>query len=213
VLIAAHVARMLVSAPVADDVLIRYAFNPALYSPGFLSLHHLDPGPLWLRVVPFVSYIFLHGDLTHLAINCVWLLAFGPVVARRFGGGLFLSFFLLCGIAAAAAQLACSWGQFEPVIGASGAISGLMAAGIRMVPVPGPRFESEPLLPLVSSRVLLFTAIWAAVNVVAGLTGFTGVGTEVRLIAWQAHLGGYFCGLLLATPFDRISRHDSVTVA
>ncbi|HEY1711172.1 MAG TPA: rhomboid family intramembrane serine protease [Rhizomicrobium sp.] len=213
VLIVAHVARMLVPAPLADDILVRYAFNPALYSPGFLTLHHLDPGPLWQRAVPFVSYMFLHGDLTHLAVNCVWLLAFGPVVARRFGGARFLSFFFLCGIGAAVAQLVCSWGTFEPVVGASGAISGLMAAGIRMVPLPGARFETEPLLPLASSRVLLFTGIWAVVNVVAGMTGFTGVGTEVRLIAWQAHLGGYFCGLLLSGPFDRISRRDSITVA
>jgi len=88
-----------------------------------------------------------------------------------------------------------------------------MAAGIRMVPLPGARFEAEPLLPLTSSRVLLFTAIWALVNVVRRSDRFTGVGTEVRLIAWQAHLGGYVCGLLLADPFDRISRRDDVTVA
>jgi len=122
-LIAAHLARMAVAAQLSDEVLVRYAFNPALYSPAFLSVHHLDPGPLWLRVAPFVSYMFLHGDLTHLAVNCVWLLAFGPVVARRFGGAAFLAFFFLCGIVAASVQLACSWGQYEPVIGASGAIS------------------------------------------------------------------------------------------
>ena len=137
-------------------------------------------------------------------MNCLWLLAFGPVVARRFGALLFLPFFLVCGAIGAATYLAFNWGSTAPVIGASGAISGLMAAGIRMLPLPlylgGPR--SQGLSPIFSRQILLFTVLWMGINLVFGLTGVGGVGSEVRLIAWQAHVGGFLAGLLLAGIFD-----------
>jgi membrane associated rhomboid family serine protease len=211
--VAVHVARNFGLLP--DDILERYAFNPALYSQAFLSAHNLDAGPLWLRVVPFVTYIFLHADATHLAINSIWLLAFGPVVARRFGSGLFLVFFFVCGVAAAAVQLAFSWGEFEPMIGASGAISGMMAAAIRMLPLQDLRSaqSSQPLMPLMDRQVLIFSTVWIVINTVSGVTGFAGVGTELRLIAWQAHLGGYLCGLLLVGPLDAWRSRDAVPSA
>jgi membrane associated rhomboid family serine protease len=203
--VAVHVLRTVLLPGLSDVILARYAFNPALYSQAFLSANNLDPGSLWDQSIPFLSYIFLHGDWTHLAINSLWMLAFGPVVARRFGALRFFLFFFVCGIAAAAVQMLCTWGQFAPIIGASGAISGLMAAGIRMLPLQGPLHErlGTPLLPLLSRQVLLFSSIWAITNVAAGLTGFAGVGSEIRLIAWQAHLGGYAAGLLLCDLFDR----------
>ena len=104
----------------------------------FLAAHNADPGGWLERAIPFVSYMGLHNDLTHLAINSLWLLAFGPIVARRFGGFLFLLFFLVCGVAGAATHLAFNWGSLVPVIGASGAISGLMAAGLRLLPSQAP---------------------------------------------------------------------------
>ncbi|MBS0280229.1 MAG: rhomboid family intramembrane serine protease, partial [Proteobacteria bacterium] len=54
-----------------------------------------------------------------------------------------------------------------------------------------------------SRQILAFTAIWMAINLVAGLTGL-GMGSEAGQIAWQAHLGGYLAGLFLAGPFDRL---------
>jgi membrane associated rhomboid family serine protease len=208
--IAVHIARVYIFAGQSEAILERYAFNPALYSQAFLAAHNFATPSLWARAIPFVSYIFLHGDFTHLAINSLWLLAFGPVVARRFGGALFLLFFFICGIAAALVQLACSWGDFEPVIGASGAISGLMAAGIRMLPLQDMRNPTwHPVLPLTSPQVLVFSLIWVVINVASGLTGFAGVGSELRLIAWQAHLGGYAAGLLLTDLFERLRREPS----
>jgi len=210
-LVAVHVLLALLPADQSEDLVLRFAFNPALYSPAFLQSHGIDAVPLWLRVVPFLSYMLLHGDLTHLAINCLWLLAFGPIVARRFGSLRFLAFFIICGIGAALVQLFSTWGQFAPIIGASGAISGLMGAGIRMLPLAGPR-QTGPLLPLTSSRVVFFSLVWIVTNVVTGLTGFAGVGSGLRLIAWQAHLGGYACGLLLSGWFDRVANGNHVTI-
>ncbi|HEY6578578.1 MAG TPA: rhomboid family intramembrane serine protease [Rhizomicrobium sp.] len=187
-----------------------YGFVPARYSQAYLASHGVNPGTVMERALPFVSYMFLHGSWTHVAVNCVWLLAFGPIVARRFGWLLFLLFFILCGIAGAAAHLACDWGSTAPVIGASAAISGLMAAGFRMLPLP-PHRVLRPLARILSPRILAWTALWAIVNVVAGVTGF-GAGGEVQLVAWQAHLGGYAAGLLLAGPFDALAKSRSPSI-
>jgi membrane associated rhomboid family serine protease len=90
-----------------------------------------------------------------------------------------------------------------PVVGASGAISGLMAAALRMLPgqTPWAVPEGAPLAPILSRQILIFSGVWAAINLLAGMTGF-GMGGESGLIAWQAHLGGFVAGLLLCGPFD-----------
>lgn len=209
-LVVAHVAR--VSIPgLADSLISRYAFFPARYSHAFIATHHVvDSGSWFDRAIPFVSYMALHNDFTHLAVNCLWLLAFGPIVARRFGGPLFLAFFLICGIAAALAHMASNWGSITPVIGASGAISGLMGAGLRLLPTQAPWAVpgDNHLAPIFSRQIIIFTVIWFAINLAAGLTGF-GLAGEQGLIAWQAHVGGYLAGLLLAGPFDYLRPHPA----
>ena len=201
-LVATHIARLFVSPEISERLLVAYGFVPLRFAQNSGDLGHLAE-----QVVPFFSYIFLHGDLTHLAINCLWLLAFGPIVARRFGPVLFLLFFLVCGVAAAATHLLLNWHSPVPVIGASGAISGLMAVGVRLLGVsPAPQFEFRGgLAPILSRRVLVFSLIWVGVNLAFGLTGLTFGGATGQL-AWQAHLGGYFAGLLLAGPFDMMAR-------
>src|SRR5579872_1228617 len=149
---AVHLLRTLVE-PMQDAFWVsRFAFIPALYSPAFLAAQGLQPVSWWWRAVPFVSHMALHNDFVHLAINSLWLLAFGPVVARRFGTALFLLFFVICGIAGAATHLAFNWGSPMPVIGASGAISGLMAAGLRLLPTLRPQPGEVALMPLLSRQ-------------------------------------------------------------
>lgn len=213
----AHAGRVFSPPDISERFLINYAFIPARYSHEFLVSHGLNPGSLLERLVPFVSYIFIHADWTHLAINSVWLLAFGAIVARRFGPLRFVGFFLLCGIAGAATHLVFNWESVAPVIGASAAVSGLMAAGFRMMSaIPGFQpvghiagYGPPPLAPLFSRRILLWSAVWAGVNIVAGMSGL-GAGEGVRLIAWQAHLGGYVAGLVLVGLFDRLAPPISV---
>jgi membrane associated rhomboid family serine protease len=201
----AHAARVLASEARSRDIVYEYALIPARYSRAFLESHAADPGTWWERAIPFISYMGLHNDWTHLVINCLWLLAFGPIVARRFGTMLFLLFFIVCGVAGAATYLAFNWASPIPVVGASGAISGLMAAGLRMLPgqVPWAVAGETPLAPIFSRQILVFTAVWAAINLLAGVTGL-GMGGEGGLVAWQAHLGGFVAGLLLCGVFDRL---------
>jgi membrane associated rhomboid family serine protease len=202
VLVAAHVARVLAPGAVSEHILIDYAFIPLRY-----AANVLDAGSLLDRAIPFVSYMFLHADATHLIINCLWLLAFGSVVARRFRFALFFLFFVICGLAAAITHLLCNWGSPDPVIGASGAIAGLMAAGVRMLSVQTLRGmePSNDLLPILSSQVLMFSALWVGMNLLFGLAGI-GFAGESNAVAWQAHLGGYFAGLFLAGSFDYWAR-------
>lgn len=213
-LAAMHAARVLAPAAVEERILSNYAFVPAHYSSEALAAHGVAPPSLFDQIVPFVSHIFLHANAVHVAINSVWLLAFGPVVARRLGTLAFLAFFLFCGIAAAVAHLLSNWGDFVPVIGASGAVSGLMAAGIRILyrdrnVVFG---ERARLASLWAPPVMLFSLMWIFVNVAAGLIGL-GMSEKFALVAWQAHLGGYFAGLLSLGWFDRLRKRDEARPA
>lgn len=203
VLVGTHALRVLAFPGSGNSWFINYGFIPARYSGSYLATHGINPGSIFDRTLPFVTYMFLHGSFTHVLINSVWLLAFGPIVARRFGTVPFLAFFLICGVAGAVVHLAWNWGSDAPVVGASAAISGLMAAGFRMLSA-GSVGARAPLAPILSSRMVVWTTLWVVVNVVAGLTGL-GTGGGVQLVAWQAHLGGYAAGLLLAGPFDRFA--------
>jgi membrane associated rhomboid family serine protease len=205
VLVAAHLARVFAPSALSERILNDYALNPARYSAHYLAVHHADPGSIVDRVLPFFAYMLLHADTTHIAINCLWLLAFGPVVARRFGGAAFVLFFVLCGLAGAACYLAFNWGDDAGVIGASGAISGLMGAAIRMMRIRQPYLNvaTLPLLPILSRQVLGFSAVWMAVNLVTGIfaIGLTG---QYQAVAWEDHMGGYVAGLILAGVFEPI---------
>ncbi|HEY2010432.1 MAG TPA: rhomboid family intramembrane serine protease [Rhizomicrobium sp.] len=205
ILAALHAARTSLPEARAQEIAYNYGLVPARYSRAFLESRMLDPGTVWDRFVPFVSYMGIHNDWTHLVINCLFLLAFGPIVARRFGSILFIVFFIICGVAGALTYLALNWGSAAPVVGASGAISGLMAAALRMLPgqspwaVPG----VTPLAPIFSRQMLIFTGVLVAINVLTGIAGLP-LGGENAQIAWQAHLGGYAAGLFLCGPFDAL---------
>lgn len=204
-LLALHAARAFVPADIGNRILTTYAFVPARYSSDTLAAQGIAPANLFEQAVTFVSYIFLHANFAHVAINSLWLLAFGPAVARRLGTLLFLVFFILCGVAAAAVHLALNWGSLIPVVGASGSVAGLMAAGIRiMYRDRNLVFGERPkLASILSPPVLFFTGVWVFVNIAAGLTGL-GLTDNMALVAWEAHLGGYFTGLFLIGLFDAL---------
>ncbi len=204
-LVAAHLLRVLAPPSFAAQMFDSLALDPVIYSAQAMRAIDLHrPDLLWLAL-PLLGHIFLHADFAHLTVNCLWLLAFGPVVARRFGGPAFLLFFALCGLAGAAAFVGLEWGQNVGAIGASGAISGLMGAAIRMMRIREPWLNDAtlPLAPLLSQQILMFSAVWLVVNAITGLVGM-GPSGSVHAIAWQVHLGGYIAGLALAGPFDAV---------
>lgn len=167
-----------------------------------------------------LSYAFLHADWTHLAVNGLWLTAFGAPVARRFGAGRFLALFAVTSIAGALAHYLMRPVDLVPVIGASAAVSGLTAAVLRFIfqpgaPLGGRSWRRPPLSPNDSARqpalalgpafrdrrVLQFAAIWFAINLAVGFLAVP-LGMSEHGVAWEAHIGGFLAGFLLFSLFD-----------
>jgi membrane associated rhomboid family serine protease len=150
-------------------------------------------------LVQLVTYQFLHGGWLHALANAAVALAFGPPVARLFGthgkgvAG-FFTFYMVCAVLAGLGYLLLNTSSANPVIGASGAISGLYGAAARLMN------RERRLSPIASQGVFTFTAIFVVLNVVLGVTNTTP-GAEGMPVAWQAHLVGYFSGLLLIGPW------------
>ena len=209
-LVVAHVVRVMLPDPWPDYLLEELGFIPARYSPEVLAARGIPPPSLGEQAIPFVSYMFLHGNYTHLGVNSLWLLAFGPIVAKRLKTAKFLVFFLFCGIASIVLHLIVYFGALVPVVGASGAIAGLMGAAIRifygrlMYRHATPEAQTLPLAPLLSRPIIGFTAVWLIANFLAGVTGL-GLTDDTQTVAWVAHLGGYLAGLLAISVFDRLS--------
>lgn len=188
---------------------IALAFVPARYA----GYSDDIPGGAPAMVTSFVTHMLVHGDVTHLMFNSAWLLAFGGAIAQRLGSLRFIAFSLLCGIAGAATFLVFNMGLPASMVGASGAISGLMGGVFRFLfNVRGtgglwqlrhaPR--SIPAMPLAQAlgdrRVLTAIAIWFGVNFLA-LFGIGGPQASGG-IAWEAHIGGFVAGLLIFGAFE-----------
>jgi membrane associated rhomboid family serine protease len=198
------------------EVLLTFAFIPARYDTSAV-LGNVLPGGFGAEVWTFVTYAFIHADWMHYGINALWLLPFGSAVARRFGPSRFLLFFAVTAAAGAALHLAMHAGEDVPVIGASAAISGTMAAAMRFAfqrggPLSFHRSGADadyrvPALPLIAvlrdPRVIAFVVVWFGVNILFGIGSLPlpGVGAN-QVVAWQAHIGGFVAGLVLFSWFD-----------
>lgn len=216
VLILLHVVRAFVDRETDIEILIWLAFIPARYDSALSGRVPL-PGGEAADVWTFVTYSLLHGDYVHLIVNLVWFLAFGSAVAWRFGAIRFLVFFAVTAAAGAALHLATHFGEFVPLVGASAAISGAMAAALRFAfEAGGPlsyfrdgsrRAFFVPAAPLSvalrNPQVLVFLGIWLVINLGFGLGSLPDIGAS-GTIAWEAHIGGFLAGLLLFPLFDPV---------
>lgn len=148
--------------------------------------------------------LFLHGGWAHVLMNAAGALAFGTPVARFMGTGargasVFFIYYMACG-----ALASLGYGLLHPeanvaIIGASGAVSGLMASAARMIAgqgVPGP-FRSP--------AVIGMSIAWLVVNLLLAVVGFAPGMGEAK-IAWEAHLIGFAAGLVLLDPFAWLAR-------
>jgi len=189
-LAAALVGCFLLQEWVGPDVWIDYAFAPA----------RLEDGWTWT----LLTTQFLHGGWAHLLMNVAGLVAFGAPVARLFGPGargvaLFFLFYMGCGLLAIGGHGLLHTGSTDIAIGASGAVSALMGAAGRLLDRRG------QLGPLLGRTPVLFAIVWTVINVATGLIGYVPGFGEVKL-AWEAHLIGFFAGMLLVGVFARVAR-------
>ena len=166
-----------------------YGLIPLEISGGDLLVPH--PVPLYATV--FTS-MFVHGGLFHLGGNMLYLWIFGDNVEDRIGRLKFLIFYLLSGLAAAATQIWTDPASKIPMVGASGAISGVLGAYLFLFP----HARVLTLIPLgffyrlVEVPALIVLGFWIIVQV---LNGVGTLGVQVGGVAWFAHIGGFVAGL------------------
>lgn len=153
-----------------------------LYTFGFVPRLAFEGGYLWQTV----THMFMHGGLGHIFFNMFALFMFGPHLERNMGVGRFVAFYFLCGLAAMGLQAALNWNTTVPMVGASGAIMGVVAGFGYFFP---------------NSVLLVFGMIpvkaWKLVAFYAAYEFLQMVGNPGSMIANAAHFGGLVMGLLV----------------
>lgn len=180
-------------APVLEQLVHQYGLVPAAVTQrGMLS----DYGTVF-------TSMFLHGGWAHLIGNMLYLWIFGNNIEDAVGHGRFIVFYLLCGSAAAAAQIVVSPLSTVPMIGASGAVSGVLGAYLLLFP----RARVLILVPIwiflrfVYVPAMLMLILWFALQLLSGLLD-RGMNIGGGVAFW-AHIGGFVTGLLLIPLFKK----------
>ena len=176
-----------------NDFILAFGLVPAAFS--------------WVNV--FTS-MFLHGSLLHVGGNMLYLWIFGDNVEDRMGHGRFLSFYLLCGIAAALAQSIINPDSIVPMVGASGAIAGVMGAYFVLYP----HSRIVTLVPLIiffqvmEVPAIFFLGIWFVMQFISGVGSIaTAVSGEPGGgVAFWAHVAGFVAGVTGVFVFRRPER-------
>jgi membrane associated rhomboid family serine protease len=178
----------------SDDILYALAFVPARYSGATPFSAAAVTSPL--------THMFVHANPIHLSVNVLSLMAFGAGIEKKLGGKRTLFFYFACGLCGAIVHAIVNTHSGMPMIGASGAISGLFGgiimlmfeAGMMGGRAAGNGFSKyKGLLPVI--------AIWIGSAAFFGIYGVPGVDNP---IAWDVHIGGFVSGLLLYKPFSRL---------
>jgi len=189
ILITLYAVQWFASPNAQAQILDSFALTPTLLRTGLYEL--------------LLTHIFLHGSWLHVLANSAFCLAFATPLVRAMGRGAggalsYIVFFLLCGAAGGFGYCLLNWYSSVPVVGASGAIAGLVGGAIRLRIEPG----DPDMKPLWHPRVLTMTAVWVIMNVATVFVPMS-VG-EGMVVAWQAHIAGYLFGLILISPWMRL---------
>lgn len=185
----------LLAGPDAVDVVYGLGAVPA-YLTGRIS----PPDPVFVWVTPVTS-MFLHGGILHLGGNLLYLWIFGNNVEEAMGHARFLVFYVVCGVLATGGHVVSAPTSDLPMIGASGAISGVLGAYLLLYPkarvltfIPLGFYMSLVYIPAVA-----LLGIWILIQLVSGLLA----APEAGGVAWFAHIGGFVAGIVLVVPFRR----------
>jgi membrane associated rhomboid family serine protease len=151
------------------------------------------PTPIYLTIL---SSIFMHGGFAHLFGNLLYLWIFGDNVEHRFGAIPFLLFYLVSGIAGSAAQIALDPDSVIPNLGASGAISGVL--GAYMILFPKNRVHAIFFFRIISIPAIVAIGLWIVFQFISGYGAIMVSEESAGGIAYGAHIGGFFAGMILA---------------
>ena len=176
-----------------DNVIVSFGMIP-------LVVTDVAPAPApWLPdQMPLVTYAFLHADWLHLATNMLFLWIFGDNIEDAMGHGRYLVFYLACAVLAASAHLFMNIDSNGPLIGASGAVAGVMGAYVLLYPHAKLFVLAKIVIPI----PLPVPAFWMLGFWVLTQAFYALVGSD-EPIAWWAHLGGVIAGAALALIFKR----------
>jgi membrane associated rhomboid family serine protease len=163
--------------------------------------HAPSPSPIFLTLF---SSLFMHAGLLHLGGNMLYLWIFGDNVEHRFGSFAFLVLYLASGLAGSIAHIAINPDSVIPSLGASGAISGVL--GAYLILFPRNRVHAVLFFYIVSLPAFIVIGFWIAFQLFAGL-GQIFAGQTVG-VAYGAHVGGFFAGLLLAAVMRLMIRDE-----
>src|SRR5580704_9198995 len=187
-----------------QEFLYRFALVPARYAVPVAYGHaDFDPGDL----VPFVSMMFLHGGWLHLILNMWTLWLFGRPVEDRLGSHRYFIFYCVCGVVAGLVHCAFNATSTLPVLGASGAIAGVLGCYVRLFPLSR-LIVVVPILFLpffFEVPAILFVGVWFLLQIMQGTAELFTPATGAD-IAWWAHVGGFVSGLILGSLFIRPRR-------
>jgi membrane associated rhomboid family serine protease len=158
---------------------------------------HAAPG------VTVVTSMFLHGGLFHIGGNMLYLWIFGNNVEDTLGHGRYAIFYLLSGVAAALAQTAANPASEIPMIGASGAVSGVLGAYLILHPYARvlTLITIGIFIRFVHVPALVVLGFWIVVQLLNGLLTFADSGGAMGGVAWFAHIGGFLAGMALLFVF------------
>ena len=168
--------------------LYRHAIVPGRLIDGFAQNEQ------WLTVL---SSMFLHGSVAHVLGNCWFLWIFGGNVEDRLGPFKFLLFYLITGVAAAGAQVLTHPSSVVPMIGASGAISGVLGAYFILLPRAWIVALVPWIVPIVPLPAVVFVFVWFALQTVNGVGALMSGASAGGGVAWWAHAGGFAAGVAM----------------
>lgn len=154
--------------------------------------HYATPLPVYFN---FLSSMFMHGDIMHIFGNMLFLWIFGDNLENLLGHVRFAAFYIACGLIAAFSQIAMDSGSIIPMLGASGAISGVMGGYLLLFPQRPVRAIIFSFLTTVPAFVAL--GIWIGYQILVGYLTPSGTGG----VAYAAHIGGFIAGVALIKVF------------
>jgi membrane associated rhomboid family serine protease len=192
---------------IAANVLVFLAYFPMAQSEFALARFYGSWGIVPARIMAgqgydtLLTHMFLHGGWMHLAGNMLFLWIFGDNLEDQMGHGGFAAFYLISGLAAAGLQIALDPVSLVPMVGASGAIAGVMGGYLLMFP----KARVDVLIIIVIFFRIFALPAWLILGIWFGLQLFSGLSTPTDGggVAYWAHIGGFLAGLALTLPMWR----------
>lgn len=186
-----YVQQFISTPPAFEQIILNYSLIPALFTDRIQELSFFG-----LLYPPLVTSFFLHGSWFHVLSNMLYLWIFGDNIEDKLGRVRFIIFYLLAGILANLAHILTDPNSPIPLVGASGAIAGIL--GAYFITFPRARITSLIFIfffiTVREIPAVFFLFFWFIIQVLNGINSLGGMGSNV---AWWAHIGGFLTGIIL----------------